>query len=155
LIGDGEYPHTVEAAGIAFHWTNDDENLYAAVAAETNGWVSVGIDPETKMKGANFVFGYVKDGTAFVQDMFGTKPTGRASHPPDEELGGGDDVLEYAGREEGNVTTIEFKIPLDSGDQYDKPLSPGTTYAIILAIGPRDDLDARHVAEGYGEITLD
>jgi hypothetical protein len=117
--------------------------------------VSVGFDPETQMKGANFVFGYVQDGTAFVQDMFGTKPTGRASHPPDEELGGRNDVLEYAGREEGNVTTIEFKIPLDSGDQYDKPLSPGTTYAIILALGPSDDLDSRHVAEGYGEITLD
>lgn len=155
LIGDGEYLHTVEVAGVEFHWTSDDETLYAALTAQTTGWVSVGFDPEAKMKGANFIFGYVQDGTPFVQDMFGVRPTGRGSHPPDEELGGTDDVLEYAGREQGDLTIIEFRIPLDSGDQYDKPLSSGMTYSIILAAGRSDDFDSRHTTEGYGEIILD
>jgi hypothetical protein len=155
LIGDGEYLHTVEAAGVEFHWTNDDEILYAALTAQTTGWVSVGFDPEARMQGANFIFGYVQDGTPFVQDMFGVRPVGQGSHPPDEELGGTDDVLEYGGQEQGDLTIIEFRIPLDSGDQYDKPLSSGMTYSIILAVGLGDDFDSYHTAHGYSEIVLD
>jgi hypothetical protein len=155
LVGDGEYPHMIEVAGVEFHWMNDGENLYAALAAQTNGWVSVGFDPENQMQGANFIFGYVQDGTPVVQDMFGTQPKGRGSHPPDEQLGGTDDVLEYAGSEEGDLTVIEFRIPLDSGDEFDKPLSAGATYTVLLARGRSDDSDSRHSAEGKTEITLD
>jgi hypothetical protein len=145
----------VEVAGVEFHWMNDGENLYAALAAQTSGWVSVGFDPENQMQGANFIFGYVQDGTPVVQDMFGTKPKGRGSHPPDEQLGGTDDILEFAGSEQGDLTVIEFRIPLDSGDEFDKPLSAGTTHTVILARGRSDDSDSRHAAEGQAEITLD
>ena len=155
VIDEGEYPHVVEAAGVTFHWANDDQNLYAAMAAETSGWVSVGFDPEVRMQGANYVLGYVEDGEAFIQDMFGVKPAGMGSHPPDVELGGSDDILAYAGREESGVTVIEFKIPLDSGDEYDKPLSPGESYDLITAVGSGDDFDSIHVARGRGRITLD
>jgi hypothetical protein len=155
LVGDGEYPHMVETAGVEFHWMNDGENLYAALAAQTSGWVAVGFDPENQMQGANFIFGYVQDGIPVVQDMFGTKPKGQGSHPPDEQLGGTDDILAYAGSEEGDLTVIEFWIPLDSGDEFDKPLSAGATHTVILARGRSDDSDSRHAAEGQAEITLD
>lgn len=155
LISEREYPHKIEVAGMEFHWLNDDSHLYAAMSAETSGWVSVGFDPEDRMKGANYVLGYVKDGEVFIQDMFGVKPIGPGSHPPDEELGGANDILEYAGREAGGLTVIEFKTPLDSGDQYDKPLRSGGSYDLIVAIGPRDDFASRHVSRGYGQITID
>jgi hypothetical protein len=155
LVGAGEYPHMVEVAGVEFHWMNDGEDLYGALAAQTNGWVSVGFDPENQMQGANYIFGYVQDGTPVLQDMFGTQPRGRGSHPPDEQLGGTDDILEYAGSEQGDLTVIEFRIALDSGDEYDKPLSPGATYAIILARGRSDDSDSRHADRGQAQITLD
>ena len=155
LISEGEYPHKTEVAGVEFHWSNDDSYLYAAMSAETSGWVAVGFDPEDRMKGANYVLGYVKDGEVFIQDMFGVKPTGPGSHPPDEELGGTNDILKYAGREEGGLTVIEFKIPLDSSDQYDKPLRSGGSYDLITALGPSDDFASRHVSRGYGQITID
>lgn len=154
VIEADEYPHMIEVAGVEFHWAQDDENLYAAMAAETSGWVAVGFDPEVRMQGANYVVGYVKDGEVFVQDMFGVKPAGLGSHPPDEELGGSNDILEYAGLEEGKRTVIEFKIPLDSGDEYDKPLSLGASYDLIMAIGSGDDFDSPHVARGYGKMTV-
>ncbi len=154
-IGKGEYRHTTEAAGVTFHWTNDAEYLYAALSAETIGWVSVGFNPENRMQGANYIYGYVADSTAFVEDMFGVSPAGPGSHPADEGLGGGNDVVEYAGSEQGGVTVIEFKIPLDSGDEYDKSLVPGETYRIVLAVGAADDLDSYHTGRGTSEITLD
>ena len=155
VIGEGEYAHQVEAAGVTFYWSNDAEYLYGALSAQTSGWVSVGFDPESRMQGANYILGYVQGGQTVIEDMYGTRPSGPGSHPADVELGGRNDILEYGGREEGGVTAIEFKIPLDSGDEYDKPLRPGMSYGIILAMGPSDDLQSYHSARGYAEITLD
>lgn len=155
LIASGEYPHQTEAGGVMLYWSNDTQFLYAGLEAETRGWVAVGFDPESRMKGANYVFGYVKDGVAFAEDMFGTLPAGFDSHPPDEQLGGTTDLLEYGGVEMGGVTVIEFRIPLDSGDAYDKPLSVGATYTVLLAQGSADDPTSVHSARGASEITLD
>ena len=155
VIGGGEYAHSVEVAGVEFHWMNDDACLYGAMAAETGGWVSVGFDPEQRMQGANYILGYVEGDQTVVEDMYGTKPAGPGSHPPDVELGGTADVVEFGGREEGGVTVIEFKIPLDSGDQYDKPLDSGEPYDLVAASGRSDDLQSIHASRGLGQITLD
>ena len=154
VIGADEYAHSVEAAGVTFHWSSDDEFLFGAMSAETTGWVAVAFDPENKMQGANYVYGWVKDGQTEVFNMFGTKPAGPGSHPEDRTLGGTDDIVAFAGSEEGGTTLIEFQIPLDSGDANDKPLAAGGTYTVLLAHGANDDLNY-HAARGATEITLD
>jgi hypothetical protein len=155
VINEGEYAHQAEGAGVTLYWSNDAEFLYAGMSAQTTGWVAVGFDPQEAMLGANYIFGYVQDGTLFLEDMYGTKRAGTDSHPPDEQLGGANDILESAGREEGGVTVIEFKIPLDSGDAYDKPLAPGGSYVALLAIGGSDDFDSYHTERGGTQIALD
>jgi hypothetical protein len=155
VIGEGEYAHQIEQAGVTFHWANDAEVLYGALSAQTGGWVSIAFDPEARMQGANYVFGYVQDGQTLIEDMYGTQPAGPSSHPPDEQLGGSNDILEYGGLEEAGVTVIEFSIPLDSGDEYDKPLQPGSSYKVLLAWGAGDDLESYHGGRGAGEIVLD
>ena len=154
VVSEGEYAHKVDAAGVTLHWANDSEFLYGALSAKTEGWVAVAFDPEARMKGANFVFGWVKGGETTVMDMYGAKPSGRGSHPVDTSLGGTDDIAEFAGMESNGATTIEFKIPLESGDAYDKPLAPGETVDILLAQGASDDL-AYHKKRGAATITLD
>jgi hypothetical protein len=155
VIGEDEYAHQTEAAGVTFYWTHDAEFLYGALSAPTEGWVAVAFDPETRMQGANYVFGYVQNGRTLIEDMYGVQPAGPGSHPPDEDLGGSNDILEYGGLEEAGVTVIEFKIPLDSGDAYDKPLQPGSNYTILLAWGAGDDLQLYHGGRDYGEMELD
>jgi hypothetical protein len=153
VIGPDEYAHTTQAAGVTLHWVNDGEFLYAAVSAQTAGWVAVGLDPENRMQGANFIFGFVQGDQTSIADMYGTEPT--AVHPLDEELGGTNDIVAYGGREEGGTTTVEFQIALDSGDVYDKPLSPGSTYPVLLAWGTVDEFQPYHGGRGASEITLD
>ena len=155
VIGEDEYAHQAAGAGVTFYWTNDADHLYGALFAPTQGWVAVGFDPQTRMQGANFVFAYVQGGQTSIQDMFGTRPQGPGSHPPDEQLGGQNNILEYGGQEADGSTIVEFKIPLDSGDEYDKPLLPGSSYTVILAYGSSDDFDSYHVDRGYAEIGLD
>ena len=107
------------------------------------------------MRGANFLFGYVHGGKAYVADMYGAEPFGAGSHPPDTDLGGSDDIIEYGGQESDGLTVLEFMIPLDSGDPYDQALFIGESYDVILAWGDQDSFDSYHVSRAWGEIILE
>jgi opacity protein-like surface antigen len=136
------YEHEVEAKGVTFAWTVDGATLHGKLFAKTEGWVGVGFNPSNKMKDANFILGYVKDGEATVVDHFGDKSTG---HSADEKLGGSSDVTLVGGSEDNKMTTIEFTIPLDSGDQYDSVLNADGDTVLLLAYGPdRDSFKPRH-----------
>lgn len=154
-IGEDEYPNTTTINAIQVWWFNDGESLSVALQAPTDGWVGIGLDPETMMMGADFKLGAVLEGgETRVTDAFGIGPSGPV-HPPDEELGGTDDIEESMVVTEDSVTRFEFRIPLDSGDENDKPLEPGNTYPIIVAYGPSDEYNAYHAFCQMGEITLD
>lgn len=153
VVGEGEYDGSVSEAGVTFYWRTDGESLFGALSAETTGWVSVAFDPENRMQGANYIFGYVKDGQATLFDMFGIRPSGPGSHPPDDTLGGSNDILAFGGRESDGTTVIEFQIPLNSGDGYDKPLTVGKEYKILLVWGANDDL-GYHGGRGATMISL-
>lgn len=103
------------------------------------------------MKDANFLIGRVTDGTATVQDEFGS---GSASHQPDIELGGSDDVFDVTGSETGDTSEIALFIPLDSGDTNDRQLVEGDTYKVLLAYGSNDDLTAKHSFRGSVSVEL-
>jgi hypothetical protein len=105
--------------------------------AKTTGWVAVGIAPTSRMKSANIIIGYVKDGKVFISDEIGTSGT---THTTDKT----NNILEYSGSEIDGVTKISFIIPLNSGDRQDKVLLPGKTYSIILAKSDTDDLTSYH-----------
>lgn len=137
-----EYVHTIEASKMKFSWKVDGDNLAGKMSAETDGWVGVGFNPSKKMKDANYVIGYVKEGKVKIVDEFGTTATG---HKSDEKLGGTDDVTVVGGSEEGGVTTIEFIIPLKSADKNDGSLDVNGDTVVLLAYGAgRDSFRSKH-----------
>lgn len=152
IISEGEYAAQADFGDIRVWWQHDGEFLYLAWEGDTTGWVSVGLNPENRMQGANYLFGYVADGIARLWDAYGTAPT--SQHPPDAEIGGTDDIVTYTGEEENGVTRFEAQIPLDSGDPYDQALEAGKSYPMIVAIGDADDFDAYHRRYDLGELTL-
>jgi len=132
----------VTVDGIELQWRTDDEYLYVNVSAPTTGWVAVGFDPTNQMADANIIIGYVNDGgEVMIRDDFGTSST---SHASDESLGGTDNTTEHYGMEDAGTTMLHFKIPLDSGDMYDKVLVPGNNYNVILAYGSADNFTGFH-----------
>ncbi|WP_419175156.1 DOMON domain-containing protein [Desulfosediminicola sp.] len=137
-----EYDHTVEAKNISFSWKIDGDNLAGQVSAKTEGWVGVGFNPSAKMKDANYVLGYVKDGKVTIVDEFGVTATG---HKADDKVGGTENVKVVGGTEEGGMTTIEFVIPLNSGDEKDGVIDPNADTLLLLAYGGgRDSFRAKH-----------
>jgi len=146
------YDHEVEAKGVTFAWKVDGDTLHGKMSAKTEGWVAVGFNPSSKMKDANYIIGYVKDGQAEVADHFGDKSTG---HSADEKLGGTSDVTLVSGSEDGGMTSIEFTIPLDSGDKFDSVLTVDGDTVVLLAYGPdRDSYKPRHRSKSSKTINL-
>jgi len=140
---EGWNEYTVD--GVTLEWMVNDttSTLHVRITAPTSGWVAVGFDPILIMQDANLIIGYVGTGSTEIRDDWGT---GRTSHDADIALGGTDDVTLVAGSENDTHTEIEFTIPMDSGDAYDKSLVEGTTYAVIIAYGPdqADDFTTQH-----------
>jgi len=141
----------VEAQGIVFYWRTDGEYLHGIIEAPGTGWVAVGFDPENQMQGANILIGYVNEEGTVLRDDYGNSPVAHAS---DESLGGTDDIMMMSGMDDGEMTKIHFTIPLDSGDEYDKALTPGENYMIILAYGPNDDFTSYHTVRTIANIEL-
>ncbi len=137
-----EYDHEVKNKKISFFWKVQGDIIAIKVTAETKGWVGIGFNPSKKMKDANFVLGYVKNGKVEIRDDFGKSKT---SHKPDSKLGGTSDVVLTGGTEKGGITTIEFTFPLKSGDKYDSEINANGDNIVLLAYGSgRDGFTARH-----------
>ncbi len=147
-----DYDHEVEARGMTFAWSVDGDTLNGKMSARTGGWVAVGFNPSSKMKDANIIIGYVKDGEGVIADHFGDSAT---SHKDDTELGGTTDVTLVAAGEENGMTTIEFTMPMNSGDAYDNVVSADGDTVLLMAFGPdRDSFRPRHTFRGSKTVNL-
>ena len=155
IIDENEYANSFmdDSTGIELFWSNDGQDLYVGIIAGTSGWVAVGFDPRSGMRGANIIFMAFDGDTVVARDDFGTSTF---AHEQDEELGGSSDISQFAGAREGNSAVYEFVIPTDSGDEFDGVLSSGNKYEVILAVNSGSiDFDTKHSARSSKEIQLD
>jgi hypothetical protein len=149
-ITSGEYAYSqiLSDGDFILHWKHVSNEIYFALEGKTTGWVAIGIKPSFMMLDADMYFGWVySNGSVAMVDAHATGPTG--PHPPDTELGGTNDILEYNGSENDQTTIIEFKRLLttpDSSNDNSLPLSG--TIKIIWALGTSDSFDAPHVKRG-------
>lgn len=154
-IDDAEYMSSIQdsTTGIELFWSHNNQDLYIGIITGSPGWVSIGFDPQSAMKGANIIFLALDGDTVIVRDDFGTSSFG---HDEDVKLGGSPDIVEFAGKKSGNGAVYEFIMPMDSGDEFDSSLSPGNSYKIILAVNNSNiDFDRKHTARSSSEIELD
>lgn len=145
ILTPGEYlsEYSSPSSSFEIRWNTDGDFIYFGIRADTKGWLAIGLEPESRMKGADMILGMVQNGEAVVSDQFSTGMYG--PHIPDTELGGTDDIIEYNGREVDGVTVIELKRSLVTGDEYDKHIS-GDTVSLIWSYGSDDDFTRKHVA---------
>jgi hypothetical protein len=150
-IGASEYSGEETYGNYELYWRSDAQHIFVGIKVKTDGWVAVGIQPGSRMKNADMIFGFVEDGQTTVLDLFSTGDFG--PHPPDAQLGGTNDIIDFGGKEEGEYTIIEFSRALVTDDEYDNPLSSGAN-KIIWSYGSSDEFDRQHSTRGYGELDL-
>ena len=138
-------------ADVTFQWKIEGNNLHIVLSAPTEGWVAVGFNPSRVMKDADYKLVYVDGSTVNMEDHFGTA---LFAHKIDTSLDGSSDFQVIEGKEEMGITTVDFTIPLNSGDQYDKVLAEGDEVKVLLAYGVRDNLSQIHKKRGSLTIIL-
>jgi hypothetical protein len=150
VIGDDEYTDTATYGGGLYnlYWATDDNYIYMGIKAKTSGFVAVGFG--SGMTQTDVIFGYVKDGEAYIYDVYVTSYSG--PHPEDTDLGGSNDILDYGASEEDGYTVIEFKRKLDTGDDYDSVITKGESHNIVWSYGGSDGMMSIHSQRGYGKI---
>jgi hypothetical protein len=148
----GDYSQGIELQGMRFLWSLQQDSIDIQLSAPTKGWVGIGFNPETpeNMKGANFVLGYVKGGTAQVFDHYGTT---KNKHKEDEDIDGSTDLSNVSGSEQNGNTVLEFSIPLDSGDAKDRPISREENF-VLLAYGRSDSIVLKHQFRSLSKVNL-
>lgn len=153
VVKAGEYERSaVLDNGIyTLSWTIAGDMVWFGIQATTTGWVALGIDPETIMKGSDMVFGWVSGGKETVLDQYSTGMFG--PHPDDTSLGGTMDILSSAGSEQSGTTTIEFSRKRVTGDTQDKAIPASGSLKIIWAIGNADSVSS-HSRKGSGTIDI-
>ena len=141
-----------ETTGLEVYWSNDKQYIYIGIIAGSSGWTAIGFNPEFAMKGANIIFMAIDGKDIVMRDDFGNSTF---SHSPDEDLGGSFDVEEYAVKADGDAAMYEFKMLLDSGDEFDGVLNAGEEYKVILSVNDRViDFDSKHTKKSSSQIQL-
>jgi len=155
VVNPGEYAGTFTdtVTGIAVSWVHDDVNLSVGIVSPGTGWAGIGFGPEgILMDGSNIIIGYVLGPATVISDEYGVG----LNHIADIGLGGRDDILERAGSEASGKTTLEFRIPLDTGDAYDIAMRTGKTFSLLLAYhDTADDLITLHTTASAGSFILE
>ena len=149
IINNDEYSGYKNLESVEIYWSNDSENIYIAIKAETEGFVAIGLQPGKAMKDADMILGFIDGGIVTIYDMFSAGSFG--PHKPDIELGGTDDILDFDGNDSGGFTVLEFSRKLITDDKYDTDITPGVN-KLIWAVGQSDNPDDKHISRGYGEI---
>jgi hypothetical protein len=151
LIYANEYRNSLynPATGMSLFWQNDATNLYVGLVSPGTGWAGVGFSNRSGKPGTNIILGAVSDGTVTIEDHYGVT---KELHLLDRTSS----LLAIGGSEMGGETTLEFVIPLASGDSQDVTLVPGQTVAVILAYqATQDSFTALHTTYSQLQITLD
>ena len=151
IIADGEYSKMQSFGELEVYSRIDGNKARLALRAKTNGYVAIGFDPADKMKDADIILGFVKDGKAVVFDMNSIGPTG--PHPADDQQGGKNDVTVFGGSTKDGVTIIEFERNLLTGDPKDKEIKIGDN-KIIWSVGDESNPTTKHVKRGGGILKL-
>lgn len=147
-----DYQHSISAEKMTIDWSVNGDQLAMKLAAPTTSWVAVGFNPSNQMKDANIIIGYVKKGKVKISDEYGIAAT---QHKGDKKVGGAENVTVVGGSEENGVTTIEFSIPLNSGDEKDQTIDPNGDTTLIWAYGEgRDSFRVKHKKQGTMMVNL-
>ena len=155
VISEDEYAKSLSLnnGNYVIHWKFADDTIFWGIETTSQGWVGIGFEPTIRMKDADIILGGTENGVPYLFDMFSTGPTG--PHPPDTDLGGTFDITEYNAKEQAEGTVVEFSRKTDTGDSYDKVLTPGAEITIIWGQANSDEPLFKHnIGKGTEKIVL-
>ncbi len=150
-LGEDGYTYKITVGKMQFSWKILDKNISVQLKGETSGWIGIGFNPTEGMKDANFIMGYVKDGTATLSSQYGIS---KMLHKGSTDIGGKDYILNPSGSFKDKVTEIKFEYPLSTGDKLDRPIKVNEDTTVLLAYGSTTMLSHQHMSRSKLVVNL-
>lgn len=119
---------------VSWHYKND--RIYFEMDAPTDGWVTIGFNIQSGTTGAYLLMGNIINGKVNVVEYFTKSP---GNYSPITKLGTKSQVENIEGLEINSNTAIKFSLPVRAFSKYQKDLSEGKEYTMIIAYSREDD----------------
>jgi hypothetical protein len=126
----------VEKNNMNVSWHFENGRIYFEMTAPTDRWVTIGFNTKSAMDGAYLLMGNVINGKADLVEHYTTRSGNYAPITKHEAKPRVEDV---GGNENSNSTTIRFSLPTKAFIKYQRELSEGKEYVMIIAYSQEDD----------------
>lgn len=124
--------------GMTFSYQLLDQEIEITLKAPTSGWVGVGFNSENNIVKSDLLLFNIVDGKTTSLDMW---VKGFGNPLSDQVLGGTNDISHLKGKEQNGYTTVTFRLPFPSTDQFDFEHRLGQSFWLILAYSTHDEFD--------------
>jgi hypothetical protein len=150
-ISDNEYASHQTIGDLEVYTRLAGDSVMFGLTANTQGYLSLGIDPDGSMRDVDMIMCSVIDGVAVVGDLCGSGK--HWPHPADMDSGGKMDITDISGNRKDLTAVFEFKRKLDTGDSRDKTLKIGENM-VVWAVGLYNDFATPHCRRGRGSLVI-
>lgn len=134
---------------VSWHYEND--RIFFEMSAPTDGWVTIGFNTTSGTKGAYLLMGNIVKNQPNVVEHY-TLSAG--NYKTIKSLGESPQVKDISGSENSNGTTLKFSLPIMAKSKYQKDLSVGNEYTMIIAYSQEDDFQHHSIMRSSVDINL-
>lgn len=144
-------PKSVSKNEMKISWHYENDRIFFEMSAPTNGWVTVGFNTTSKIKGASLLMGNIVKGKPSVVEHY---TLNLGNYKTINSLGEESQVKDIIGNENFNRTILKFSLPIKAKSEYQKDLSEGKEYTMIIAYSQEDDFQHHSIMRTSVKITL-
>jgi hypothetical protein len=132
-------------------WHYEGDRIFFEMSAPTDGWVTIGFNTTSGIKDAYLLMGNVVKGELQVVEHYTLSP---GNYKTINSLGEASQVKDIKGEENSNRTTLNFSLPIKAKSKYQKELSEGTEYTLIMAYSQEDDFEHHSIMRTSANVEL-
>jgi len=142
---------TISKNKMKVSWQYKNGRIYFEMSAPTDGWITIGFNSTSGIEGAYLLMGNVEKGKPNVVEHYTINP---GNYKTISSLGETPQVKDVSGDEKPNRTVLKFSLPIKVENQYQKDLSEGRAYTMIIAYSHEDDFQHHSIMRTSVNIKL-
>lgn len=143
--------NTVHSGAMQMAWTMDEHNMHVELSSPTDGWLAIGFNTQSQLKGSMLIMARVRDGKAEVVDHYVVMP---GVYRPFVEQGSPPVAFDVSGKETAAGTEVSFSLRLNHYGPLETMLEKGQAYFLHMAYSLDDNFQHHSVHRTLETITL-
>lgn len=142
---------TITKNQMTVSWHFEGDRIYFEISAPTTGWVTIGFNTETGISGAYLLMGNIINSKVNLVEHYTKSP---GNYSPISKLGAKSQIEDLEGLQQSRKSVIKFSLPTTSLSRYQKDLSEGKDYYMIMAYSQEDDFQHHSIMRTAVNIKL-